>query len=187
MSSFTGRKLRQWPCGVGNTSMAEPVDCPEVEKETVRLFEMLRFKGFGSVEFKRDGKDGRYKIMEPTVGRINLQSEVATANGVNLPWMAYAYLAGMERVHRRIVPRPVRWINEFTDLRSGLSQVGKKTLSFSAWLRSYRAPRYYAVFAWNDPAPFLVTTWQILWRNAKRMVFRWRPHGHKGLSHEELL
>lgn len=39
LSSFTGRKRRQWPCGVGNTSMAEPVDCPEIEKETIRLFE----------------------------------------------------------------------------------------------------------------------------------------------------
>jgi predicted ATP-grasp superfamily ATP-dependent carboligase len=156
VATFTGRKLRQWPLDAGNTSMAEASGIPIIKQETVRLFQSLRFRGMGSVEFKRDPRTGEFKIMEPTVGRANLQSETATANGVNLTWIAYANLAGLESGPLRGRRRSAVWVNEYTDLQSGLARVRRGDLSFGSWVHSYRRPRYYAWFSWSDPMPAVV-------------------------------
>ncbi|HEY7441532.1 MAG TPA: hypothetical protein VH701_03855, partial [Vicinamibacterales bacterium] len=94
--------------------------------------------------------------MEPTVGRANLQSETATANGVNLTWIAYANLAGLESGPLRGRRRSAVWVNEYTDLQSGLARVRRGDLSFGSWVHSYRRPRYYAWFSWSDPMPAVV-------------------------------
>lgn len=169
---FTGRKLRQWPGSIGNTSLSEPIHCPEIEKETLRLFESLRFRGFGSVEFKRDSIDGRYKIMEPTVGRENLQSGVATANGVNLAWIGYSHLSGMGSVRSEKATRPVRWINEYADLRSSFVRIRDGQLSVRDWIRSYSGKKYFALFSWLDPMPFLLTFWKAGWHQLRKIASR---------------
>ena len=122
----------------------------------MRLFESVKFRGLGSVEFKHDPRTGEFKIMEPTVGRANLQSETATANGVNLTWVAYAHLAGLDNLKARRRSRSAIWINEFTDLQSGIARVSRGELSLGSWIRSYRRPRYYAWFSWKDPLPAVV-------------------------------
>ncbi len=156
VATFSGRKLRQWPIGAGSTSLAEAADCPAIERETVRLFTSLEFRGLGSVEFKRDPRTGRFKILEPTVGRVNLQSETATANGVNLAGIAYAHLAGLEVERHRQPAQCARWVNEYADLKSGLLRVRQGQLSVRDWVRSYRGSRRYAWFCWKDPLPSMV-------------------------------
>lgn len=124
--------------------------------------------------------DGRYKIMEPTVGRANQQSEVATANGINLPWIAYNDLARFGTVWASPASRPVRWILEPADLRSGLHQVKQGTLTWTDWIRSYRGPKYFALFSWRDPAPLLAILGQALWRRLERVIFKRLLRGGRG-------
>jgi predicted ATP-grasp superfamily ATP-dependent carboligase len=162
---FTGRKLRQWPPLLGSTTMAEGVDSAEVDREARRLFELTRFRGLGSVEFKWDARDGKFKIMEPTVGRPNLQSEVATANGVNIVYAAYCDLSGRELLRPQAPTTHVRWIFIDNDLSSALHYRRRGELSLGDWLKSYRAPRYYADFSWSDPLPFVHQILRVL-RNA---------------------
>lgn len=162
LASFCGRKLRQWPPSAGNTSIAESAPCPDVERETIRLFESLDFRGFGSVEFKRDPRTGRFVIIEPTVGRANLQSETATANGVNLAWTAYAHLCGLDRPGPTRSPRSTtRWINEYADLKACVLARRERRLTIADWVRSYRGARYYAWFSWKDPVPALAMGWRL--------------------------
>jgi predicted ATP-grasp superfamily ATP-dependent carboligase len=64
------------------------------------LHDRARFQesGFGGIEYKRDARDGRFLIIEPTVGRTNWQKEVATLAGVNIPLMAYRHELGLGMV-----------------------------------------------------------------------------------------
>ena len=157
IESFTGRKLRHWPCKSGNACVAAPTSCPAVEKETKRLFGALQFKGFGSAEFKHDHRTGEYKILEATVGRTNLQSELATANGINLVWKAYANLT-RATVEQEAKPRePTIWIYEYGDLRSCIQHVRRSELTLGEWIRSYKGRRCYALFSWKDPLPLLIS------------------------------
>jgi len=160
LESFTGRKLRQWPCQIGNTSLAEPIVSEEVERETKRLFGALNFTGFGSVEFKRDPRSGEFKIMEPTVGRSNLQSEIASANGVNLPWTAYQYFTDINDTRDNLQSVRTVWIHEYGDVQSCIRRIQDRKLSVRDWIRSYQGKRCYALFSWRDPLPMLATFWK---------------------------
>lgn len=90
-ASFVGRKLHQWPPFVGGTAFCMPA--PEVEQQlktvTDAFFSKVGFIGMGSMEFKRDRRNGNFYMIEPTVGRTDYQEEIATLNGVNIPAAAY--------------------------------------------------------------------------------------------------
>jgi predicted ATP-grasp superfamily ATP-dependent carboligase len=97
LCSFVGRKLSVWPPDVGLT--ASCVAAPEAREELVFLtesfFRQVSFYGMGGIEFKRDVHGGRFVMIEPTVGRLDAQEEVATINGVNIPLIAYFHEAGL--------------------------------------------------------------------------------------------
>ena len=175
---FTGRKIRQWPPLIGSTSMAEGAISEEVDRDARRLMQLVGFKGLGSVEFKLDHRDRRFKIMEATVGRPNLQSEVATANGVNIAYWAYCDLVGEDLPTATPATRNVRWIFVKKDLKSALYYWRRKKLTLSGFVRSYRPSRYYADFSWRDPLPFLAMMLPVLRNLILRML---RPKGRTSL------
>ena len=169
---FTGRKIRQWPPLIGSTSVAEGAISEEVDNEARRLMQLVGYKGFGSVEFKLDPRDHRFKIMEPTVGRPNLQSEVATINGVNIAYWAYCDLAGEDLHTATPATRNARWVFVKNDLRSALYYWRRGELTLSGFVRSYRPPCYYADFSWKDPLAFLAMVLQVLRNLILRMLRR---------------
>ena len=97
---FCGRKLRQDPRAIGNARVAESVWVDEVVEYGLRLLRGLDFHGPSQVEFKRDPRDGVFKLMEVNP-RLWQWHELATACGVDLPVIAYCDLLGD-------IPRPVR-------------------------------------------------------------------------------
>jgi predicted ATP-grasp superfamily ATP-dependent carboligase len=60
----TKRKLRQYPPGFGNGSYQVSVDCPEITEQSIGLLRRLNCRGFASIEYKRDSRDGQMKLME---------------------------------------------------------------------------------------------------------------------------
>lgn len=84
-----GRKLRQHPHLSGSTALAKTEWIPEVVSESKRLLLSARSKGFCSVEFKRSKKNGKFYIMEPTIGRPDSQQGICLAAGVDIPYIAY--------------------------------------------------------------------------------------------------
>lgn len=100
LASFTGAKIRQWPVGTGSTATAKKTENPIVRKDTLDLFKLLGYKGFGSVEYKKHEITGDYYIMEPTVGRPNQQSYITTVNNLNIPLKAYCSLTGLDIVEK---------------------------------------------------------------------------------------
>lgn len=107
VASFTGRKLRSWPPRIGGTASCtaawEAAD--ELAAVTARFFADTGFTGMGSMEFKRDRRDGRFYMIEPTVARTDYQEEVATLNGVNIPLAAFRFETGLPALP---VARPAR-------------------------------------------------------------------------------
>ena len=117
LAFFSGRKIRQWPPNEGSTSSAEPIIDPVLANNTIEIFERLRFSGFGSMEYKKSAFDGKYYIMEPTVGRPDHQSFIATANGVNMPLIAYFSLIGEKYIATgNLMEEPRLWVDEQYEL-----------------------------------------------------------------------
>lgn len=107
----TGRKLLQWPVGTGNTAICTTTEDPSLHRLTRQVLDRAGLVGWASVEVKRDRRDGRYYIVEPTVGRPELQLNLATAAGTNLAAIAYHDACGLP-----IGPQPRRrdaiWLSE---------------------------------------------------------------------------
>jgi predicted ATP-grasp superfamily ATP-dependent carboligase len=112
---FTGRKLASFPPRVGSTAICAPA--PEAHEElaaiTTKLTRRLAMSGLGSLEFKWDGRAGRFVIIEPTVGRSDWQQEIATLAGVNIPLAAYAHSCGLPQIPRPAEPARIVWRSSF--------------------------------------------------------------------------
>jgi D-aspartate ligase len=150
--SFTGRKLRSWPPATGGTASCVPA--PEAAAELTRLtdafFAAVGFFGLGSMEFKHDTRTGRYLMVEPTVGRTDFQEEIATLNGVNIPYAAYCGELGRDLAAAAGAARPAAWIVDPIDRWSAERQGIAR--GFPGGLR-----RYDALWRRDDPIPWWCT------------------------------
>ena len=154
-ASFCGRKIRQWPPLTGSTASCMPCPDEQVETLTTRFFTALDFRGLCSMEYKRGSRAGRLVMVEPTVGRTDWQSDVANANGVPLPYVAYRDLteAPIPTVRQR--RRAVRWVRWSADAASARHYRQQGSLTWPRWLWSVRPPIRWAVWSWRDPWPYL--------------------------------
>ncbi|MFN8546814.1 MAG: hypothetical protein U0527_02285 [Candidatus Eisenbacteria bacterium] len=150
LGAFVGRKLRQWAPEVGSTSLAEPAHEPHLADTARRILQSVASSGFCSVEYKRDARDGRFLITEPTVGRVNLQVGLAIANGVDLVSRAYFALAGLPAVIERPPARPRRWIWFGNDWKSARHYMRQGQLGLPGYLGSLRGPKVHAVWHPRD-------------------------------------
>lgn len=70
--AFTGRKLRSFPPGAGETSLGRSEPNPALESEARSLFRGLGYRGIMSLDYRYDRRDGRYKLLDfnPRTGAI---------------------------------------------------------------------------------------------------------------------
>jgi D-aspartate ligase len=90
---FTARKLAQVPTDFGDGSVVEGVPLPELEPLVSRLLDYTGFVGLADIEFKRDARDGRIKLLDVNP-RPWLWIELASRCGVNLPYLLYREAVG---------------------------------------------------------------------------------------------
>lgn len=160
VASFTGRKLRAWPPQVGGTAscMAAPGAEAELGAMSERFFAAVGFQGMGSMEYKRDARDGRFYVVEPTVGRTDFQQEVATINGNNLPYAAYCHECDLPVPEVRPTELTI-WREPTTDRWSEQTQGPHPAFAQHKVSDAY--------FRWDDLRPWLAMQWA-------RIVQRWR-------------
>lgn len=146
--AFVGRKLRSWPPRIGGTAscVAVPEFHDELSRRTFDFFDSVGFVGIGSMEFKRDRRDGDFYMVEPTVGRTDFQQEVATVNGVNIPLRAFDAELGLPAEAARYADPAVVW-------RDAQSVDQARRREAAAGIDLPRAPTVDALFRWSDPLP----------------------------------
>jgi predicted ATP-grasp superfamily ATP-dependent carboligase len=137
---FSGRKLLQTPPTVGTCRIGEAVWVQEVVDQGLRLLSRLGFHGLSQVEFKRDPRDGRYKLMEVNP-RLWQWHGLASACGVDLVRIAYRDLLGDRPAPSPPHPDGRRWAI---------------TLMAGERPAVPRMPYTDAVLALDDPGPALV-------------------------------
>lgn len=161
--SFVGRKTYQWPPLTGGTASCVPA--PDVAEElttlTNRFFDAVGFLGVGSMEYKRDARDGRFYMVEPTVGRTDFQEEIASLNGVNIPLAAY--FGEMRLSAGRAVTqclRPVEWRDPFGYAKAqNVGRAEPKLFSDIKVRDAYFRP--------DDPLPYVALKFESLGRRLK--------------------
>ncbi len=81
------RKLRKSPPFFGVVRVAELASAPELREPTLALLRHIGWRGMASAEYKRDPRDGRFRLMEIN-GRSFLIQGLALRAGVNYPLLA---------------------------------------------------------------------------------------------------
>lgn len=164
VASFTGRKLRQWRPYCGGTAACELVDEPRLVELSTRFFKAVGMVGLGSMEFKRDPRDGAFYLIEPTVCRTDWQNAIADANGVPIAYLAYLAALGRDIPESRAPWLRRRWVQFDADRLSAHHYRQRGELGRLAWLWSIRPPVRGAYFALDDLRPFLTMLRQTIRR-----------------------
>lgn len=150
VASYLAQKLRQWPIAYGTTSLSISIKNEELVRKSIEIFKDLHMIGFCSIEYKEDIKNGKYYIMEPTVGRFNQQIAATMASGVNFPEKL------IKLIENQIVDddqqiNGIYWINEINDYLSYKNSENKKY----GYLSNYLKNSIRVFFNWNDPLPVI--------------------------------
>ena len=143
---FCGRRLRQTPPGIGTCRVGEAVWVQEVVDDALTLLRAFGYRGISQVEFKRDPRDGRYRLMEINA-RLWQWHGLASACGVDLPLIAYRDLTGEPPPDAHMNGHGKRWAITLLPGERPAPQ---------------RPPYVDAVFALDDPKPGAVHLARVL-------------------------
>gem|GEM_PF-716616 len=174
LARFEGRKLCSRPMGNTTIAVSEPND--QVHALTLRFFAGLGLSGPVSLELKQ-GPDGTFWVIEPTVGRTDFWEGLCSANGVSLPLTEYFAAIGGGPVGMRQTTSTL-WINS------------ERQPGAFFWLLRHEPGLFFrqrlrdVYFDLNDPHPFIVAMRNFLAalpirmiRKARTLLLRQIPGG----------
>ena len=151
-STLTARRARQHPREFGRAATyVETVDVPVIEELSQRFVEAIGYHGLVEIEYKRDRRDGKYKLLDVNARTWGFHS-IGEPSGVDFSYLAYADQLGLPIEHARSKPG-VGWLRMVTDLPTSLSDIVSGHLSIGEYYRSILATRIESVYSWSDPLP----------------------------------
>jgi D-aspartate ligase len=160
---FTAAKIRLTPRSFGPPSVVVSRRLPEIVEPAQRLLDALGYEGYSCVEFKRDVRDGVYKLMEVN-GRFNLSSLLMLRCGINFPLLTYRHLMAGEVPMPVVQPEGIHWIDGTKDIAYAIPELVRKPTSLRGFVRPYLRPHVFAVYDRNDPRPLIVRYGHLLRR-----------------------
>ena len=147
-STLTARRLRQHPREFGRAATyVETIEAPAIEDSPSVSFGRFIFDGLVEIEYKRDPRDGRYKLLDVNARAWGFHA-LGAACGVDFPWLLYADKMGLPVDPVRGKPG-VGWLRILTDIPTALSDLVHGCLSLPltsdrcfppAWNRSSLGP-----------------------------------------------
>jgi predicted ATP-grasp superfamily ATP-dependent carboligase len=154
LTSITARRSRQHPMDFGHAStFAELVNIPEIQRIAEHFLSLINYYGIAEVEFMQDPRDGNYKLIEVNP-RVWGWHTIAIASGVDLPYLLYQDTIG-EEMDIRLPINHMKWVRLITDVPTVLSEIIKGRMKVGDYLKSMKGKKEFAVFALDDPLPFL--------------------------------
>lgn len=151
---FTAQQLRKAPPEFGSPCVAISKRVADVIEPGRRILQAMGFYGYSCTEFKKDPRDGVYKLMEVN-GRHNLSTLLAVRCGINFPWLHYRHLVNGVVPEQAFFREDFFWIDMERDLPLIPHRIFKQKQSMSQILRPYLNPHVLAVYDRQDPKPFL--------------------------------
>jgi len=157
-----GHKIRQFPPEAGTIMSGRLKNQKQILNLGIKLIKKLNFCGLSNTEFKKDEKDGKFKLMEinPRSGKWTYS---ATAAGLNLPYIAYQETLGVKSIskNRKHTNNELVWLDLLNDLLIALFGYKirgfcKARISFKEWKKSIKGKKRFAVISVKDPVPMFI-------------------------------
>ena len=151
---FTAAKVRNAPPQFGSPCVAVSQHIPEVVEAGRKILRAMGFYGFSCTEFKKDARDGIYKLMEVN-GRHNRSGLLAVHCGINFPWLEYNHLVCGEHPSTCDYQTGIYWIDIFRDIGNSRKYLRDEGHSLAQFLQPYQRPHVFAIFDRQDLRPFI--------------------------------
>jgi D-aspartate ligase len=155
LAAFPRRQVRQYPPNSGTVTLAVSEGNPALVADGTRFCQAIAYRGIAGLECKLDREDNRYKLLDFNP-RLMLSDGLTAYCGINLPLIQYLDLTGQKPAARHEYAEKVTWVDTIADFQSFKQYHGRGELGFKDWLNSLRRARVFALFAWDDPLPFLI-------------------------------
>jgi predicted ATP-grasp superfamily ATP-dependent carboligase len=169
LTRIVARRIRQYPMDFGRAStFVETIADTALEATAARLLGAMHYSGLVEVEFKRDPRDGRPKLldMNPRVWGWHTLGQRAGTDFAHLQWR----LSQGELPPAVCARSGVRWVRLTTDVPTALREVARGHLSPGEYLRSLRGPLEYATLSSDDPLPALLEVPLLVCLGATRAI-----------------
>jgi D-aspartate ligase len=151
--SFTGRKLRSFPLTAGPTTLGVSIPNSILREQTEAFLESISYAGVMDLDFRRDSRDGKYKLVDfnPRVGANFRMFE--NENGVDVIRALHLDLTGRAPGRSPMVEGRT-FIVEPHDVVAAVLKSLRGELSREGWLRTLGSKREFAWWSSADPLPF---------------------------------
>jgi predicted ATP-grasp superfamily ATP-dependent carboligase len=170
-ASMTVRRRRQHPSDFGVASTyVETIDLADLAEPSCRFLAAIDYYGLVELEYKRDPRDGAYKLLDVNARTWGYHTLGGPA-GVDFPYLLFRDQIGapVEEAHAR---PGVRWIRLSTDVPNALRDMCAGRLRPGKYLRSLRGVNTEAVFSISDPLPGLFEIALLPYLAVKRGLLR---------------
>jgi predicted ATP-grasp superfamily ATP-dependent carboligase len=168
---FTKKVIRRFPKNEGLTSYHLTDWDPEVAEMGLRFLAGIKFRGLANVEFKRDVRDGRLKIVECNA-RFTAPQELFVRCGLDTASLIYNDLVGLPLPKSFNYKRGVRLWYPMRDFMAYRQLRAMNELTFIEWVRSVWHWQALPYFHPRDPLPTLVPALQGIMRRLQLPAFR---------------
>ncbi len=150
----TGQTIHRYPPNFGRTASCVTRDIPLLAELGERFMTGERYVGLVELEFKRDRRDGKYKLFEVNT-RTWAYNGLAPACGVDLVHLAYLEATGEPLLEELVRGRPgYTWLN--TEMETGFLLKSLKQGQPVKFPWRVLTPRTtHSKFVWDDPRPAL--------------------------------
>lgn len=167
VASMTVRRRRQHPSDFGHASTyVETIDLPGLEEPSVRFLRAIGYYGLVELEYKRDPRDGAYKLLDVNARTWGYHT-LGPAAGVDFPYLLYRDQVGAPVGEARARPG-VRWIRLHTDVPNAARDIRAGRQQLREYLRSLRHVDTESVYSFSDPLPGLYEIALLPYLAAKR-------------------
>lgn len=150
---FTKRVERRYPVNSGGGTYHEAVWLPETAEMGLKYLRGIGWKGLANIEFKRDTRDGKLKVIEVNT-RFTAAHRLIVRSGAPMDLVAYCDVTGQPAPVFTSYRQNMRLWLPLRDLKAFLQLRARGELSLAGWLRSLPIRRTMgSVASLSDPIP----------------------------------
>ncbi|KAB2460519.1 carbamoyl-phosphate synthase [Bacillus sp. CH126_4D] len=167
LALFSLQKNHQFPAEFGTGAHIVSKQVPELVEMCLPFFQELKLKGIGMIEFKKDPRDGVYKFIEINP-RFWLTHSLTRRAGIDFVYMYYLYVTNQEVIPQLQQNDGVKWIYLVRYYLTFRHKKQKGEMTWKEFYKGLKGQKEFALFAWDDPMPFIRSAYSHLINAWKR-------------------
>lgn len=159
---FTKRVLRRYPVNSGGATFHVTESLPETAEAGLRFFTETGFRGLGNIEFKRDTRDGRLKLIEVNA-RFTAAQELALRSGVPIDLIKYCHLTAQPVPHVGGFKQGLHYWYPLRDTFAFRQLRARGELGLRQWLATLKTDEFVSpLHSKADPMPTVGAAYSVL-------------------------